>query len=179
MSKVVKELMIREMRRDIGDVREVVVVDTSKLNAVATNKWRLDMQKRNFRVLGVKNAVAKKALGEIGLTGLQSVLAGPSTLIWGGDDIVALTKEITAWAAVTKEVEIKGGALGETALTPKDVEALSKSPGRAEILAMLAGAIMGPGAQLAAALNGPGGTIAGQVKSLTEEKTEGGDAPTA
>jgi large subunit ribosomal protein L10 len=126
------------------------------------------LRKKNIRLVGVKNAVARRALNQIGLSGVSKALSGPSTLAFGGEDIVALSKELTEWASKIKEMEIKGGGLGETALTAPDVETLSKSPGRKELLSQLVGLILSPGARLNGALLGAGGKLAGQVKTLSE-----------
>ena len=170
MSKLVKNLMMGDLCQAVGECREVLVVDVSRLDGVASNKWRLALQKKNIRAVGVKNALARKALGEIGLTGLGQALKGPSTLVFGGEDIVALSREIADWAKQLKELQICGGAIGETPLTAGDVDSLSKSPGRVELLGQIAGLILSPGAQLAAAIKGPGGKVAGCVKALADKE---------
>lgn len=168
MSKIVKDLMIDGIQKVVGDCREVLVVDVSKVDAVNANKLRLALRKKNIRLMGVKNAVARRALSQIGLAGVSKALAGPSTLAFGGEDIVALSRELTQWATKIKELEIKGGGLGETALSAPDVETLSKSPGRKEMLSQLSGLILSPGARVNGALLGAGGKLAGQVKTLSE-----------
>jgi large subunit ribosomal protein L10 len=95
-------------------------------------------------------------------------LVGPSTLAFGGEDIVALSRELTEWADKIKVLQIKGGGLGDTSLTATDVETLSKSPGRKETLSQLVGLILSPGARVSGALLGAGGKLAGQVKTLSE-----------
>jgi large subunit ribosomal protein L10 len=175
MSKVVKQLMIADLQASLGDCREVLVVDVSKVDAVSTNKWRLGLQKKQIRVMGVKNALAAKALEDIGLKGIRDVLKGPSAIVWGGEDIVALAREITDAVKSVQKLEIKGGAIGETSLTSAQVDSLSKSPGRRELLAQIAGLIRSPGARLAGAIQGPGGKLAGCVKAIGD-KEEGGEA---
>ncbi len=175
MSKVVKQMMIADLQAALGDCREVLIVDVSKLSAVATNKWRLDLHKKRIRVMGVKNAVAGKALSDIGLSGVRDVLSGPSAIVWGGEDIVALAKEITHSVDTIKELALKGGAIGGTSLDTAQVVSLSKSPGRKELLSQVAGCLLGPGSQIAGAVRGPGGKLAGAIKSLADKA----DAATA
>ncbi len=171
MSKVVKQMMIADLQAALGDCREVLVVDVSKLNAVATNKWRLDLHKKQIRVMGVKNAVAGKALSDIGLSGVREVLSGPSAIVWGGEDIVSLAKEITQSVDTIKELALKGGAIGATSLDMNQVVSLSKSPGRKELLSMVSGCLLGPGSQVAGAVRGTGAKLAGAIKSIAD-KTE-------
>lgn len=174
MSKAVKQLMIADLQASLGDCREVLVVDVSKLDAVSTNKWRLGLQKKQIRVMGVKNALAAKALEDIGLKGIRDVLKGPSAIVWGGEDIVALAKEVTDDVKRLQKLEVKGGAIGETSLTSAQVDSLSKSPGRRELLSQIAGLIRSPGARLAGAIQGPGGKLAGCVKAIGDK--EGSEA---
>jgi large subunit ribosomal protein L10 len=171
MSKLVKQMMISDLQAKLGDCREVLVVDVSKLTAVATNKWRISLFQKKIRVHGVKNAVARRALIDVGLGGVADVLKGPSAIIWGGEDIVSLAREIVANVKATKEIELKGGALGATSLSADQVEQLSKSPGRAELLSQISGLVLGTGGRLAAAIAGPGGRVAGCAKAIAD-KTE-------
>lgn len=92
--------------------------------------------------------------------------------MWGGEDIVALSKEITQWAKQIDELEIKGGAVEGQALDADGIDQLSKSPGRLELIGQIAGLVLSPGAVLAGALLGTGGTIAGQLEAIAEKEDE-------
>lgn len=174
MSKATKKAMIDSIRNRIGDNKNFLVADTSKMDAITANKWRITLREKDIEVFSVKNTLARVALHEVGVTALDPYLEGPSTLIWGGTDVVALSKEITKWARDMEEkLQVKGAAIEGSSLDTKGVTALSKSPGRAELLSILAGQILSPGANLAGALLGPGGLLASQIKTLTEEKTDG------
>ena len=47
MSKFVKDLMIAGIQKVVGDCREMVVLDVSKVDAVNANKLRLALRKKN------------------------------------------------------------------------------------------------------------------------------------
>jgi large subunit ribosomal protein L10 len=130
----------------------------------------LALRKQHISALTVKNSVANNALKRKGIDGLTSVLSGPSTLVWGGDDIVALSKSVAKWAKEIKNFEIKGGTVEGESLDAAAVDALSKSAGRLETIGEIAGLMLAPGRQLAGCLQGPGGRLAGQLKTLSEEK---------
>ncbi len=170
MSKKIKEMLVAELRERIGAHRDILVVDYSKLDGVTENNLRLKLHKQNIRMLGVKNSLARKALGELGLAGLEPYLAGPSTLVFGGPDIVALSKEITKWAKDLEPLQIKGGVVEGNSINPAQVDALSKSPSREELLGKVVTLMLSPGAQLAGALLGSGGQLAGQVKSIADKE---------
>lgn len=172
MSKAVKTLVIDQIRQELGEVRELLVVDASGLDGVTANRMRLALQEKGVTLLGVKNALANRALIDLGVGDLGEVLAGPSTLVWGGEDIVQLSKEMTRWAKEIDKLSIKGGAVDGQALNAKAVDDLSKSPGRLELLSQISGLLLSPGARLAGALLGPGGTIAGQLTKMSEGADE-------
>ncbi len=168
MSKFVKEMIISEIESRIGEVQDFVVVDSAKLDAITDNSFRIKLQEKGISALTVKNSLARRAFANAGVEGLGDVLSGPSTLVWGGEDIVALSKEMSKWASEIEELVIKGGLTEGTSLSSGDVEKLSKSPGRMELIGEIVSRAMGPGAQLAGALLGPAGTVAGQIKSISE-----------
>lgn len=170
MGREVKDMVIADIQSRIGDVKDFIVVDCSKVDAITANRWRLALRKERMSALTVKNSVANNALKRKGVNGLAKVLSGPSTLIWGGDDIVALSRSVTKWAKEIKNFEIKGGTVEGESLDAAAVDALSKSAGRLETIGEIAGLMLAPGRQLAGCLQGPGGRLAGQLKTLSEEK---------
>lgn len=170
MSRQIKDMLIEDIQSRIGENRDMLVVDCSKLDAVSANTWRIALRESNISVLSVKNSIAKNALERIGVQGLDEILAGPSALVWGGDDVVALSKEIAKWASELEGLSIKGGTVEGQGLGASEVDALSKSPGRAELIGMIAGAMLGPGAQLAGAMQSPGGQLAGCLKKVSGDE---------
>lgn len=169
MSRQIKDMLIEDLQQKLGDAKDMVVVDCSKLDAISANQWRLGMQEKNIHAYTVKNSIARNALSRAGVSGLDEILAGPSTLVWGGEDVVDLSKEIARWAKQLGKLEIKGATVEGDSLDASGVEALSKSPGRAELIGTLSGLLLAPGAQLAGSMQGPGGQLAGCLESISEE----------
>jgi large subunit ribosomal protein L10 len=174
MSKRVKEMLIEDVSRRLRGVRDVLVLNSSKLDGVTANKLRLAMRKKSISALTVRNKLAKKALDGAGLSALTPFLQGPTTLVWGSDDIVALSKEIAKWAKAIEPLEIKGGTTEGAALTAARVDELSKSPGRQELISQIATLLTSPGAQLAGAMLGPGPMVASQIKKIADREEPGG-----
>ena len=168
MSKYVKGMVIDAVADRLGDASALLVVDVSTVDAVTVNRMRLAWAQKGIQALTVKNTLARKALARNGVEGLDGVLDGPSTLVYGGDDIVALSKEITQWAKDVQKLAIKGGTLDGQTLDEAGVQVLSKSPSRDELLATIVAQILSPGANLSAALLGPAKLIASQVKQIAD-----------
>ena len=170
MSRQVKDMLIEEIQSRVGEHRDMLVVDCSKLDAISANKWRIALRDSNISALTVKNSIARNALERLGVLGLDDILCGPSTLVWGGEDVVALSREIAKWAKQLEKLEIKGATVEGHGLGAKEVVALSKSPGRLELIGQLAGLMLAPGRQLAGAMQSPGGQLAGCLKKIAGEE---------
>ena len=105
MSKLVKEMVISELQKRLGANPDMLVIDSSKLDALSNNKLRLKLHEKGITILNVKNTLANKALGELGVTALTPFLKGPSALVFGGPDMVALSINHAEQAGVGDKVK--------------------------------------------------------------------------
>src|SRR5580692_267277 len=179
MSRRVKEMLIEDLGARLKGIKDFVVVDASKLDGVTANKLRLSMKKKKISALGLRNKLGRVALKNIGVTSLDPLLEGPSTLVWGGEDIVALSKEIAKWAKEIEPLQIKGGTSEGATLSKETVDELAKSPGRKELIGQIVAAMMSPGGQLAGALLGPGRKLASQIEKISEKEEAAAPAASA
>lgn len=170
MSKRIKNMVLEDLRKRIGSTRDFLVVDASALAGPKANTLRVKLLKQNIRMLGVKNTLAVKILKDLGLEAVAPYLSGPSTLVYGSTDVVALSKEVAKSAKENEKLKIKGGVVEGRGLDTAGVDALSKSPSREELLSKIAGMILAPGANLAALVGAPGANLAGLVKSVSEKE---------
>lgn len=169
MSRRIKDMLIADVTHRIGEVRDLLIVDCSAMDAVTANQWRRGIAEANISALTVKNSIARNALAQIGVDGLDEILTGPSTLLWGGEDVVSLSKEISRWSRQVQGLRIKGAAVEGRTLDAGGVDALSKSPGRLELIGQIAGLMLSPASQLVGAITGSGGRLAGALKSIVDD----------
>lgn len=177
MSKQVKEFLTEDLRKSFDGVTDVVVLSVSGVDGIQNNTMRLALRKKNIRIQVVKNSLAKRLFGEIGLETAASFLEGPSAVAWGGPTIVELAKEITEWAAKVKKLEIKGGATSGKPLTREQVVVLSKLPSREELLGRVVSLALGPAGRIVSLMNSPASRLLGQLKAKAEGGAAEGAAP--
>lgn len=91
-----------------------------------------------------KNTLAKLAVRKAGLAGLDELLSGPTALTFVHGDVAAAAKALRDSARTLPALVVKGGVLGETALSSSDVMTLADLPSREELLAKFAGALQAP-----------------------------------
>lgn len=177
MSKYVKDLLTDEIGKRLDGVQDALLVNISGMTANDNSAVRVALRKKNIRMTMVKNSLARRASEGTPLSAGFQGLEGSTAIVWGGEDIVGLAKEIIK---LTKEKSFaqfipKGGVLDGSPLSAEDVERVSKWPSRAEQLSMLLGQILSPGANLVSQLLSPGGALASQIEQKGEE--EAGEAP--
>ena len=101
------------------------------------------------------------------VTALDPILEVPSSLVFGGKEVAGWARELGAGL-----LEIKGGMLEGITLSASDVDELSKSPSREELIGQIAGLLLSPGATIAGSLLGPGGLVAGSIEAIADGEAE-------
>ena len=185
MSKYVKELMMDQLKADLGDDRSVLILDFKGLDAIAEHQLRTDLRKKRIRVRTLKNTLAKRVFADMGIGGLAQFLEGPSVAVWGGDGVAELAKEVSDKVKKLKTPAIKGGAVDGIVISPSQVEDITKLPSREVLIAQLLGLMLSPAQQVLALAGAPASTLMGQLEALAERSTEapteppaaGGDTP--
>ena len=173
MSKAIKQLEMDALKQAFGGVKNLVVLSSTRLNAIAENQLRLSLRKKNVRLHQVKNSLARKVFDDLGIE-LKDVWGGCTVFAYGPESVKELTKCIeAAFKEQTKKdpkfpekVTIKAAVAEGQQVS--FAQAL-KMPTRLEAIGEIVGTILGPGGQLAACLTSPGGQIASQIESKTKE----------
>jgi large subunit ribosomal protein L10 len=181
MSKYVKDLITQDLRKRFEGVEDALLVDVIGLENNKNVALRQRLRQKNIHLLVVKNSLARRATEGTRLAPAFETAAGTMAVVWGGEDIIALAKEVVK-IAQDKEFEPfapKGGVMDGQPLAAEEVKAVSKWPSRQEQLAILVGQMLAPGATLAAQLNSVGGALASQIEQHAENLEKSGDDQSA
>lgn len=169
MSKLIKKMLTEQIEKEIGSHNSACVVDVTGLNGLETTKLRAELAKKKIRLRVVKNSAARQGLKSGKLGPLGEKMLGVNAIVFGGESVVDVAKELVRYKGEFKALKLKGGIVeGDPGVL--SVEDISKLPTRAEGLGALLTLVLSPGRKLAGALRGPGGRIAGSIKALEEKK---------
>lgn len=165
----IKKQAVADITKKFQGAKSVVVVNYSGLTVEQVTALRAQCRAANVDYCVLKNTLARRALDDMKITGLDDVLNGPSAFAFGMDDAVAPAKIISEFIekAKTEVIKVKAGLMDGAVMTPAKVAELAKVPSREVLLARLLGSLQG--------------SISGFVRvldAIAKKQTEG-DAPVA
>jgi len=172
MSRYVKNLMTEELKNRLDGINDLLLVNVVGIDANKSVELRRRLREKDIQLTVVRNSLARRATEGTALAPAFEGADGNNAIMWGGEDFVSLAKEVIDLQE-DKELEAfqaRGGVMDGEKLTPEKVKEISKWPNRAEMLSILSGQILGPGATLNAQLLGPGATLNNQIEQKSKEE---------
>ena len=177
MSKKVKSLIEQELTSKLKDVDAVAVLNPRGLNATRNNAIRRKLHEQGARMTVVKNTLAKRAAGDGKLKGFDSLLEGPSAVIYGDVSIAQIARLLLEEKKTDDKLELRGVFFdGELYEGQEGVERVSKLPTREEAIAQLVALALSPGKNLGGIFKGQAGKVAALIKAVEEKAEKAGGA---
>ena len=134
MTKTQKAEIIEVLSNEFKDAQSVIFCDYKGLSVGELESLRKIAREKEAKVQVVKNTLATIALEKAELTGIE--LKDTNILVWGEDQL-DVAKLVAKFDKDTDSFAIKKAYLDGTFKDGADVIALSKMPGREELLGML------------------------------------------
>ena len=147
-----KEELVNNLAADLKNSNLILLVDYRGITVEDVTKLRNAVRETNGEYRVIKNNIIKRALNENGENGLDELLEGPTALITSKEDYLSPTKAIYNFAKTNDFYKIKGGIIEGKVMTAEEIITLAKLPSRQELLAKLAGCLLGNITKLAATL---------------------------
>ena len=171
MNREEKARVIEELAEKLGN-NSAVLVDYQGINVAQSTQLRARSRESGVEFVVAKNTLAQRAADQAGVEGLEELLVGPTALAFS-EDPVAGAKLMAEFANQIEAFELKGGLLdGSRVVDAEGIVALSRLPGREQLLAQLLGAIQSPMAGLVTVLNAPLRNLAVVLNQVAEQKNQ-------
>ncbi len=138
-----KKQVVADITHKFMNAKSVVVVKYSGLTVEQVTDLRNQCRAAGVEYCVLKNTLVRRSLADLGITGLDSVLEGPSAFAFGMTDAVAPAKVLDGFIGKLKTpvLEVKAGLLDREVLDVKGVKALAELPSREVLLARLLGSM--------------------------------------
>lgn len=163
--------MLKEVRTKLSGSSFFFLTNYQGLsvNKTADLRKRLRAQKASFQV--VQNKHFSLAAKEIGLPEIDAtVLRGPSAMIFGDGDVVAVAKVLKDFIKENEKPVVKLGGLQGQLLSRADVDSLAALPSREILLGQVVGTLAAPMARLVGALQQKAASVLYVLQAYAEKK---------
>ena len=150
-----KEAAVADIVEKLKNSKSVVIASYSGLTVAQVTELRAKCRAEDAHYCVLKNRLVKRALDEVGITGMDDLLNGPNAFIFGMKDEVSAPKIVSDFIEKNKLecLKITGGIVEGAAADAKAVSALAKMPSREELLATMVGCLVSPVSALVAVLD--------------------------
>jgi large subunit ribosomal protein L10 len=139
-----KVAVVEEITTKLNAAQAVFVTEYRGMRVGQLAELRGVLRASEAELKVYKNTLARFAVRDAGLDGLEELLVGPTALTFVNGDIAAAAKAVRDASRANPLLVLKGGALGSSVLSADDLKELADLPSRDVLLAMFAGALQAP-----------------------------------
>jgi len=172
-TKAQKQEVVTALAGRLRRAPTLYLTDFTGLNVARITELRRRLRAAGVEYVVVKNTLARRALGEAQVAGLEPHLDGPTALVLAGADPVVAAKVLADFAKEHEKPAIKVGLVEGRTVTPEQIKRLAALPSKPELLAQLGGALRAPLAGFAGALHGLLYTMVGALEALQTQRARG------
>lgn len=147
-----KQEVVAEVSAQLAQAQAIILADYRGLEAVDMTALRAKARNSGvyFRVL--KNTLVRRAVADTPFAQLADQMVGPLAFAISADPVAA-AKVLNDFAKGNEHFAIKGGAMPNVVMGPKEVGSLANLPSRDELLAKLMGTMQAPVTKFVQTLN--------------------------
>jgi len=170
MARPEKIAQVEAIVANLQSSQSTVLADYSGITVAQMTDFRANCRENNVVCQVVKNRLAKLAADKVDLPELKEHLLGPIALIMGPESQVDPAKLVVNFAKDVEALEVKGGFMDGDFLSPAQVIALSKIPGRDELYAKMMGSINSPLSGIVGVTNGVLSALTRAIDAVGQQK---------
>ncbi len=147
-----KKAVVSEVADTLSSAQAAVLAEYRGLTVSQLTELRKDAHNAGVYMRVVKNTLAKRAIKDTDFDCLDEHLVGP-VIFSASDDPVAVAKVMSNFAKDNDTLKITAGVMNGDAMDVASITALSKLPGREELLATLCATMQAPIVKLVRTMN--------------------------
>ena len=154
----------------------MVIVDYRGINVEQVTELRKQFRGAGVEYVVLKNTLVKRALAELNIEGLDTILEGPSAFAFGYEDPVAPAKVLSDFIGKTKSehLKIKAGLVDGKVIDVAGVKALADLPPKEVLIAKMMGSLNAPITNFVGVLSATLRSLVYAIDAIRKQK--GGEA---
>ncbi len=159
MNREEKAATVAALQEKLNRATVTLVASSQGLSVAKIQQLRRALKQADGEYKVTKNSFARHALKDTAYSRLEELLEGPTGLVFGYSDPVAVAKVLVRFAGENDKLSIKAAVLEHQLLEPAAVTELSKMPSREVLLSTLLALMQAPAAQLLRTIQEPGARL--------------------
>jgi large subunit ribosomal protein L10 len=172
MARPEKIAEVEAITQKIQSAQCMVLADFTGLTVHQMTAFRRTCRANAVECRVVKNRLARIAADNAEMAIMKDHLNGPTAIMFGPESQVDAAKLVVDFAKDNEAMEIKGGFLEGEYLDKGQVIALSKTPSKDELIAMMMASVNSPATGLAMVTNGVAGALTRAIDAVAKQKAE-------
>ncbi|AFV02923.1 MULTISPECIES: 50S ribosomal protein L10 [unclassified Dehalobacter] len=149
-----KQKVVEDIKQKFEGANGVILADYRGLTVSQVTNLRVELRQAGIEYRVLKNTMVRRAADEIGITGLDEFLEGPTALAFSTDP-VAPAKILSEFSKKNKSLTIKAGVLDGKVINAEKVKDLANLPSREVLLSQVLAGMQGPLQGMVNVLQGP------------------------
>jgi len=161
---------VEDLQKLLESCTAAISADFTGLKVDAMTALRRALRERGVTFRVVKNRITYLAADAAGRPAVKEIVQGPTGIAFGFEDPVEPAKALTDFMISTRSpLKIRGGLLGDRALSSEEVASLAALPSRDQLIAHLLGQLQAPITSLAYVLIAPVASLARVIQRHIEQ----------
>ena len=175
LTRVQKEEQVEQLKEVFGNAMSVAVASARGLTVSQLTELRGDARTQGVQVKVARNTVVKRAVADTEFKELDSVLTGPTMLLWSDQELGTPASILEKYdtAAGFDALQVKGFCLGADLIPASELKTVAKLPTREQALSQLAGVLQAPVQKFASLLQNVPGKMAFALQAIKDQKEAG------
>ncbi|HEY8298419.1 MAG TPA: 50S ribosomal protein L10 [Candidatus Baltobacteraceae bacterium] len=169
-----KETAVAELKVRLSESTNLFFTSYAGLTVEAITKLRGELRKDGSSYSVVKNTLFSIAAGDELAAQIEQFLAGPTGVVFAGEDPVAPAKALKTFADENKSLEIKAAYIDGKVVDVAQVNALAALPPKIELIAKMIGSLASPLRGLVTVLSGNQSGLVRALNAIREQKEAAG-----
>src|SRR5690242_2058928 len=167
---------ISDLEGLLGSSALAILTDYRGLKVSELTKLRNDLRPKGTEYHVAKNTLLLRAANQLGYTGLDEALAGPTAVAFIKEDLSGGAKAVLDFARTNKTIVIKSGILGGKLLGASELEAITKLKSKNELVANMLGSLLAPPRNLVNVLSQTTRSLVNVLDAYRKKLEEGGES---
>lgn len=171
-----KTSKITDLQELLGGSALAILTEYRGLKVSELTRLRNDLRPKGTEYHVAKNTLLLRAANQLGYTGLDEALAGPTAVAFIKEDLSGGAKAVLDFARANKTIVVKSGILGGKLLSSDELEAITKLKSKNELVANMLGSLLAPPRNLVNVLSQTTRGLVNVLDAYRKKLEEGGES---